>query len=106
MGTDRIGVVLDPANLIEGRPLDQVEVAIDEGISLLGTATILGHGKDRTADGSVRAPGAGIVPWDRFLRGLHDAGFDGPLILHGFPESDAPAAASYLRGVLSDIGAA
>jgi sugar phosphate isomerase/epimerase len=67
---------------------------------LLASRTIVVHGKDRAADGSVAAPGQGIVPWDRFLGGLRESGFSGPLILHGFPIEQAPAAAEHVRQYL------
>lgn len=101
--SDRIGIVLDPANLIEGFPAEGVDAAIDEGIALLGARAVLAHGKDRDAAGAVQPPGGGIVPWPRFLAGLAATGFSGPLILHGLPEPAVSASAAYLRGVLRGI---
>jgi len=103
IGSDRIGVVLDPANLIEGRPPERVDAAIDEGVSLLGSRTIVGHGKDRDASSAVQAPGQGVVPWSRFLGGLQWAGFDGSVILHGFPETEVPAATQFLNQTLAEL---
>src|SRR5262245_5016954 len=100
-GSDRIGIVLDPANLIEGVPGDRVDATIDEGIVLLGKRTILAHGKDRDAAGVVQPPGQGIVPWPRFLSGLDSTGFDGHLVLHGLPETAVATSVAYLREVLS-----
>jgi sugar phosphate isomerase/epimerase len=99
--SDRLGIVLDPANLL-GDDLSPAAVtdAIDLGLELLASRTILAHGKDRAADGTVAAPGQGIVPWDRFLCGLRDSGFDGPLILHGFPVAQAPESAAFVRQYL------
>jgi sugar phosphate isomerase/epimerase len=99
--SNRIGIVLDPANLIEGIAPDRVDAMIDEGITLLGEHTIIAHGKDRDAAGVVQPPGHGIVPWPRFLSGLQAAGYDGHLILHGLTESDAPASTAYLRNILT-----
>jgi sugar phosphate isomerase/epimerase len=53
----------------------------------------------------VQAPGQGIVPWSRFLTGLRERGFDGPLILHGLPESAVPASVAYLNEVLASVPA-
>jgi sugar phosphate isomerase/epimerase len=104
--SDRIGIVLDPANLIEGTDPDRINETIDAGIAQLGTRTIMAHGKDRNASGQVQPPGHGIVPWDRFLTGLQGADFAGPLILHGLAESDVPTSVAFLKGVLSGIPSA
>jgi sugar phosphate isomerase/epimerase len=104
-GSSHLGIVLDPANLIEGVAPDRINDVIDEGIALLGERTIVAHGKDRDAAGTVRPPGLGVVPWHRFLDGLRSVGFSGPLILHGLSEAEVPAAASHLRDVLLDAPA-
>ena len=99
-GSPRLGIVLDPANVIEGIPPSEVDDAIDEAVALLGERTIIAHGKDRDAARAVQPPGRGIVPWDRFLAGLDAIGFSGPLILHGLPESAVPDSAAYLLNVI------
>jgi sugar phosphate isomerase/epimerase len=102
-GSPRLGIVLDPANIIEGLHPDEIDGAIDEAINLLGARTIIAHGKDRDAFGAVQPPGRGIVPWHRFLARLTSTGFAGPLILHGLPEPAVPNSAAYLLGVIRDL---
>ena len=102
-GSPRLGIVLDPANIIEGIHPDEIDGAIDEAISLLGERTIIAHGKDRDASGAVKPPGKGIVPWDRFLSRLAATGFAGPLILHGLPEASAPDSSAYLVDVIGKL---
>jgi len=97
IGSPHLGIVLDPANLIEGVPPDRIDATIDEAFALLGDRIISAHGKDRDAAGAVQPPGRGIVPWPRFLAGLRAARFSGPLILHGLEEADVPESVSYLR---------
>lgn len=92
-----LGIVLDPANLIEGVAPELVDATIDQGFELLGDRIISAHGKDRGADGTVQPLGRGIVPWPRFIVGLISAGFAGPLILHGLDEPDVPAALAFLE---------
>jgi sugar phosphate isomerase/epimerase len=103
--SDRLGIVLDPANIIEGIPPDEIDGAIDEAIRQLGERTIIAHGKDRNASGAVQPPGMGIVPWDRFLGLLAASGFAGPLILHGLPEASVPKSAAYLRDLIERLSA-
>ena len=105
VGSPRLGVVLDPANLFERFAPDEetrLPAILDEAVSLLGDRVALAHGKDRGADGVVRPAGQGIVPWDRFLASLRDAGYDGALVLHGLDEREVDAAIAFLR---TDAGA-
>lgn len=97
MNSPRLGIIFDPANLIEDVDPANVEATLDEAVRLLGERTILAHGKDRAADGSVRPPGSGIVPWPRTLASLTAAGYTGPLVLHGLTEEEIPAAVRSLQ---------
>ena len=97
IGLDALGIVLDPANLIEGVPPARIDATIDEAFVLLGGRVISAHGKDRNATGAVVPPGHGIVPWHRVLAGLGVARFSGPLILHGLEEPDVSDSVAYLR---------
>lgn len=98
LGSAALGIVLDPANLIEGVPPDRIEATIDDAFALLSDRIVSAHGKDRDANGAVVPPGRGVVPWLRFLAGLETAGFPGPLILHGLEEADVPDSVAFLRG--------
>lgn len=93
----RLGIVLDPSNLIEGIPPDRIDAAIDDAFALLGGRIVSAHGKDRDAAGAVVPAGRGIVPWPRYLAGLHASTYNGPLILHGLDESDVADAVRFMR---------
>jgi sugar phosphate isomerase/epimerase len=97
IGSARLGIVYDPANLIEGVAPERVAATIDEAFALLGDRIISAHGKDRDAMGTVVPAGLGVVPWPRVLAGLAATGFSGPLILHGLDEAEVPAAVRALR---------
>lgn len=97
----RLGIVLDPANVIDGLPEAAVAGAIDEAVTLLAARTVLAHGKDRDAGGSVVPAGHGIVPWPRVLGALRAHGFDGPLVLHGLEETDVPDAVAAITRALA-----
>lgn len=99
IGSPRLGIVLDPANLIEGVPPDRIAAAIDQAFALLGDRIVSAHGKDRDAAGAVVPAGRGIVPWPRFLGGLESAGYAGPLIIHGLEEAEVADAVAFLRSV-------
>lgn len=97
----RIRIVLDPANLLEGVPLERHHSVIDEAMELLGPWIALAHAKDRYSDGRVAPAGLGVVDWRHFLRGLASTGYGGDLIAHGMSAAEAPTVATFLK---SEIG--
>lgn len=97
-----VGFVLDCANLVSGRLTDQRRV-VDEAVDRLGGHTILAHAKDIHADGTVACPGEGAVDLPNFISRLHDIGYDGALIAHGFPASDATRAGAYLSSLIRTV---
>ncbi|MBN9432118.1 MAG: sugar phosphate isomerase/epimerase [Bosea sp.] len=95
--TDRIGIVLDPANLFETEPKPERERRIREAITLLGPDIVLAHAKDRHPDGSFATAGDGVVDFPRFIAELRAVGFDGPLVTHGLDAKDAARVSNFLR---------
>ena len=90
-------VVIDAANLIRPGELAQQHETLHEAFELLGDALVLAHAKDVRDDGTVVAAGRGGLDYALYARLLRDAGFDGPVVLHGLPEEQVPAAAAFLR---------
>jgi len=93
----RLRIVLDPANLFETAAPAERRRIVDEAVDLLGPHVAMAHAKDRDAEGGFGAAGSGVVEFDRFLRRLHEGGFDGPLVAHGLAAEEAPAVAAFLR---------
>jgi sugar phosphate isomerase/epimerase len=100
MDTDRLVVVLDPANLFEVADLPAQRRIVSEAIDLLAPEIAMGHAKDRYADGSFATAGKGVLDFGHYLSRLRAAGFDGDLVAHGLAADEATAVASYLRGHL------
>lgn len=98
-----LGIIFDPANIIDGVPEDQVDAAIDSAIKDIGYQTYSVHGKDRDASGKVAPAGQGIVPWKSFIAGLNRVGYSGPIILHGLEEPDVAAAKDFIQRQLETI---
>ena len=98
MGTLRIRIVLDPANLFEVS--DDPRGVIAEAVDLLGPSIAMAHVKDRDAKGEVVAAGTGVVDFGHFVDQLRQAGFDGPLVTHGLTADEAPAVAQFLAELL------
>ncbi len=99
----RLKVILDPANLVEGVPAERRQEVIEAAVALLADRIALAHAKDRTADGRVIATGRGVVDFDHFVGCLRRAGYDGPLVAHGFTAEEAAAVARRLSAIVSDI---
>jgi sugar phosphate isomerase/epimerase len=95
--SDHLRVVVDAANLIRPGELDRQSDTLHEAFALLGDALVLAHAKDVRNDGTVVAAGSGGLDYGLYTRLLRDAGFDGPLVLHGLAEEEVPAALAFLR---------
>lgn len=95
--SDRIRVVLDPANLFDVRTPDTQHRLVSEAIDQLADLIIVAHAKDRTPDGTPTLPGTGVVDFDHYLAELERIDFRGPLVAHGFAARDAVNAARFLR---------
>lgn len=97
---DRLQIILDPANLLqEGR--NQKDI-LAEAFDLLGADLGIAHAKDRRHDGEVCALGRGVVDFDAYFAGLRSAGFRGPVIMHGFRESEAAESTAFARTKLQE----
>lgn len=100
MGSARIRIVLDPANLFERADRDEARQIVAEAVDLLGDRIAMAHGKDRAADGSFTTVGKGVVDFPDFVARLRSAGFTGPMVTHGLTAAEAPGVAAYLRGLI------
>ena len=106
LGSKRLKIVLDPANLFETASLEETRAIIARAIELLADRIVMAHAKDRSADGGFTAAGTGVIDFRDFVLRLRAAGFDGPLITHGLSEAEAPKVAAFLHGVVAESGAA
>lgn len=103
-GSDRLKIVMDPANILAGDRERSPELVLDEAFDLLGNDIVIAHAKDLSADGHFCAAGQGIVPWGHVLSLLLGVEFDGAVILHTLTEADVPQATGMLRALMSERG--
>jgi sugar phosphate isomerase/epimerase len=103
IGSPALKFVYDAANLLDpdGYDPDAAAAAITRDIATLGPHIALGHAKELTAKWAPVAPGEGLLPWHLIVQKLHEAGFDGTLIIHGLPETSVPLAVSTLEAALA-----
>jgi len=97
--SDRLKVVIDPANLFHAGELPRMRQLLDETFDLLGPDIIMAHAKDLSRDGQAghEAAGTGVLDYDYYLDLLQNIGFTGPLLLHGLSESQVESCVAFLR---------
>lgn len=101
IGSNRIRIVLDPANLFEIANDQERFTLVSKAVDLLGERIAMAHAKDRDALGRVVAVGKGVIDFGHFIARLNGISFKGPLITHGLVESDAPHVANFLMKALA-----
>jgi sugar phosphate isomerase/epimerase len=101
MDHPRLKAVMDVANIVATDCSHSPEAVLEEAFDLLGDHVVLAHGKDLGGDGTFRAAGQGIVPWDHCLALFHGIGFDGPIILHSLKEGEADRVIDFMRDRLA-----
>jgi sugar phosphate isomerase/epimerase len=104
LGSDRLRIVLDPANLFEVATLAEQRSTVAAAIDRLADRIVMGHAKDRHADGRFATAGQGVLDYPHYLACLQRAGFDGPLITHGLNADEAAGVAVFLRDALGALG--
>ena len=101
IGSERVRIVLDPANLAEAVSVGERRRIIAGAVDLLADRLVMAHAKDRDAAGGFATAGKGVVDFPHFVGCLRAAGFDGAMVTHGLSEAEAPGVAAYLKGLLS-----
>jgi len=96
-------IIYDAANLLDPESYDPAAAAsaITRDIGILGPHIELGHAKELIAERAPAAPGTGLLPWPLIVQTLHEAGFDGALVIHGLPEASVPLAVTTLEAAVA-----
>jgi sugar phosphate isomerase/epimerase len=100
MGSKRLKIVLDPANLFEHATPDEARTIVAAAIGEAAGHVVMAHAKDRYGDGHFASAGQGIVDFPDFIARLKAVGFDGALVTHGLSADEAPRVAAFLRRLL------
>ncbi len=95
-----LGIIIDPANLIEKETLKEQHHVVAHAVDTLGFVTVMAHAKDKNLSGQNVVVGTGIIDFSFFMRELRASHFNGPLVTHGLDAQDAPQAANYLKGLM------
>jgi len=97
IGSTRVKIVLDPANLFETEALEGQRRIVAAAIDELADRIVMVHAKDRAADGGFTTAGKGVLDYRHFLARLKSRGFDGPIVTHGLAADEARNVAAFLR---------
>jgi sugar phosphate isomerase/epimerase len=100
MGSKRLRIVLDPANLFEQADAAQARAIVADAAERTAGHVAMAHAKDRFTDGRFATAGQGVVDFPDFISRLKRAGFDGPLVTHGLSAEEAPGVARFLKGLV------
>ena len=105
MGSRRLKIIMDGANLFHTGELPRMREILDEAFDLLGAEILVAHAKDLDRDGEAGqvAAGRGLLDYDHYLRLLKKVGFGGPLILHGLTESEVGECMEFLQEKLEAV---
>jgi sugar phosphate isomerase/epimerase len=104
IGSSRLKVVIDGANIYHKGELAKMHEMLDEAFDLLGNDIAHAHAKDLDHDGEAGklAAGTGVLDYDYYMRLLDRVGFDGPMVLHGLVESQVEMCRDFVVGKLSN----
>ncbi len=100
MGSRRLRIVLDPANLFERANAAKARAIVADAVERTAGHVAMAHAKDRSDDGAFAAAGKGVVDFPDFIARLRATGFDGPLVTHGLTAREAPGVARFLKGLV------
>jgi sugar phosphate isomerase/epimerase len=102
MQSERLKVVIDPANLFPAGTLPQQHQILDEAFDRLGPDIVVAHAKDIAQDGRAGdlAAGTGQLDFAYYVSKLRHLGFSGPLVMHGLAPRQVPQTVKFLEGLL------
>ena len=101
IASPNLKIVLDPANIIDGRNQAAIPHIIDEAFDLLGDHIVMAHAKDKGPDDGFRAAGKGVLDYSRYLKHLNDMRFEGALIIHSLEEGEVDTSVQFLRNAFN-----
>ena len=99
VGSPRLNIVMDGANIFHEGELPRMDEMLREAFALLGTDTVLAHGKDLERDGEAGnlAAGTGALNYELYLNLLETLDPGVPLILHGLAEEQVAQSVAFIR---------
>ncbi len=97
VGSERLRIVLDPANLVTAETAERQEAILTDAFELLGDHLVQVHAKDVAVGGHVAA-GLGLLDYDLYFRLLRRYDVTAPVIMHDVEERDVARARTFVSG--------
>jgi sugar phosphate isomerase/epimerase len=96
-----VGVLIDPANLLNRENMSISREVLTEAFNLVGGEILLAHAKDISATGTFGnlTLGKGVLDFAHYFRLLKSVGFKLPVIGHGFSEAEVADSFDYLSRI-------
>jgi len=94
IGSPRLGVLLDPANLVKPEHLKDTRPILQDAFARLAPHIVMAHAKDVTAPEASQTEcrrltaGKGLLDYEYYMQQLVASGFDGSLVMHDLAESE------------------
>ena len=101
MGSSRLKIVLDPANLFERATAEDARKIVARAVDVSAGSIAMVHAKDRHPDGRFAVSGQGIVDFPDFILRLRATGFDAAVVTHGLEPQEAPGIARFLKELVA-----
>lgn len=104
IGSPRLRIVMDAANLYECDQTAPMNEIMDEAFELLGGSIVIAHAKDISSDSASDfvAAGKGKLDYVRYIKLLQKINYNGALILHGLFEDQVAESVRFLREMISN----
>jgi L-ribulose-5-phosphate 3-epimerase len=100
-----LGIVYDPANLVDPADPDSQSGVFSRALDLLGDKILAIHAKDFTIQEGRKIstiPGRGILVWKAALRGYSGLPFSPPILIEDQKPADLPASRSFIESVIQN----
>ena len=107
IGSPRLGVLLDPANLVRPHDLPDTRPVLQDAFARLAGRIVMAHAKDVVPPGPGESEcrrvtaGAGLLDYEYYIQQLVTSGFDGALVMHDLSEGEIDGCRDRIDALLS-----
>ncbi len=97
MQSSRLGIIFDPANIIESKLDEDIDLLLTQSMELLADTVKVLHVKDRNRGGKVCAAGKGVINFGALWQTCLNFHIAPTLVIHDHAEDELEGSLEYLR---------
>lgn len=97
MQSNRLGIIFDPANIIESRLDEDIDHLLTQSIELLSESIKVLHVKDRDHTGDICPAGKGVIDFGSLWQTCLNFQISPTLVIHDHAEDELEGSLEYLR---------